>query len=337
MKEIFGQLPSGETAYRYTLSSGSLKATVTDFGATLVNLWVPDKNGVPADVVLGYDTLPEYASDTMFMGAVVGRNANRIADACFVLNNKTYSLPANENGNSLHSGPDFYNLRMWDVEEFSDHHIRLHLFSPNGDQGYPGNAHIYVTYSLEGNALHIQYEAVSDQDTVFNLTNHSFFNLCGQECQEKAYGQILSMPARFFTVTDAKNIPTGECRSVAGTPMDFRKPKPIARDVFADYEPLQLAGGYDHNYEVFCNPCATLSDPESGRTLAISTDCPGIQLYTCNVTCGPGKGGIEYKTRCGIALETQFFPDSVHHPEWAQPFTKAGKRYCSETIYRFTW
>ncbi len=337
MKKIFGQLPTGETAYLYTLSSGLFKATVSDFGATLVNLWVPDKNGVIDDVVLGYDSLEAYAADTMYMGAIVGRNANRIAKASFVLNNKTYRLSDNEGGNNLHSGPDIFNIRMWDVVEFDDSHIRLHLFSPNGDQGYPGNAHIYVTYTLEGDALKISYDAISDQDTVFNLTNHSFFNLCGQEHQEKAYSQILSMPARFFTPSDAKNIPTGECRSVEGTPMDFRKPKPIGRDVFVDYEPLNLANGYDHNFEVFCNPCATLSDPESGRSMAVSTDCPGIQLYTGNFTYGMGKGGVEYKIRCGIALETQFFPDSVHHPEWAQPFTKAGERYRSETVYRFTW
>lgn len=337
MKEIFGQLPSGETAYLYTITSGPLKATVTDLGANLVSLWVPDKNGVPADVVLGYDSPADYAVDDVFLGAPIGRSANRIAGACFIMGGRTWSLAANDNGNNLHSGPDFYHHRMWDVAEHTGNSIRLHLFSPNGDQGFPGNANIYVTYTLDGDTLRISYDAVSDRDTVFNMTNHSYFNLAGHEHQEKAYDQTLCLPARYFTVSNAENIPTGEKRSVAGTPMDFRSPKAIGQDVFADYEPLKLANGYDHNFEVFCNPCATLTDPESGRSLSVSTDCPGIQLYTGNFAKGRGKGGVVYEPRCGICLETQFFPNSVNQSDWVQPFFKAGETYHSETSYRFTW
>jgi len=337
MKKVFGQLPSGETAYLYTITSGPLTAAITDFGGNLVSLWVPDKNGNVADVVLGYDSPADYAADDVFLGAPVGRNANRIGDACFRLVGKNYFLFVNDGKNNLHSGPDYYHQRMWDVAEHTHNSITLHLYSRHGDQGFPGNAHIYMTYALEGSALRISYEATADRDTVFNMTNHSYFNLAGHEHPEKAYDQILSMAARFFTPTDAGSIPTGEQRSVVGTPMDFRKPKAIGKEVFADYEQLKLANGYDHNFEVFCNPCAILSDPESKRTLAISTDCPGIQFYSGNFLKGKGKGGIEYGARSGIALETQYFPNAMNQPGWKQPVVKAGQKYKSTTTYKFTW
>ncbi len=337
MKKVFGQLPGGETAYLYSLTSASLTAQVSDFGATLVSLWVPDRNGVSQDVVLGYDSPADYAADTVFFGATVGRNANRIAHAAFSLNGKSVSLQANEGENNLHSGPDFYHHRLWDVQSYDGNRIVLHLRSPHGDQGFPGSAEITVTYTLLGDTLKIAYDGVCDRDTVFNMTNHSYFNLAGHQNQALAYGQLLSMPARFFTPADAANIPTGELRSVAGTPMDFRQPKPIGQDVFADYAPLRLANGYDQNFEVFCNPCAVLSDPHSGRSMAVFTDCPGIQLYSGNFARGRGKGGVVYEPRCGICLETQFFPDAVHHSEWPQPVFRAGEKYHSETEYRFTW
>ena len=170
---------------------------------------------------------------------------------------------------------------------------------------------------------------------MFNLTNHSYFNLAGHDRTEKAMEQILSMPARFFTPANAESIPTGECRAVAGTPMDFRIPKAIGQDISADYEPLVLQSGYDHNFEVFCNPCAYLSDPGSGRTMAVITDRPGVQLYSANYTDTVGKDGTRYPKRCGVCLETQCFPDSVNHPEWKQPFVRAGEKYHSETKYCF--
>lgn len=336
MKTVFGQLPSGETAYLYTLTSPVLKAQVSDLGATLVSLWVPDRNGVCEDVVLGYDSPAAYADDTVFFGATVGRNANRIAHASFDLGGKRVNLTANEGENSLHSGPNFYHHRLWQVLSHDESHVALRLYSPHGDQGFPGNAELTVTYSLLGDTLKITYDGVCDRDSVFNMTNHTYFNLAGHQNQTLAYDQLLSMPARYFTPADGANIPTGELRSVAGTPMDFRRPKPIGQDVFADYEPLRSAGGYDQNFEIFCNPCAVLTDPHSGRTMAVSTDCPGIQLYSGNFAHGRGKGGVVYEPRCGICLETQFFPDAVHHPDWAQPVFRAGERYHSETEYRFT-
>ena len=202
----------------------------------------------------------------------------------------------------------------------------------------PGNAQITVTYRIDGdNGLHIVYDGICDQDTVFNLTNHSYFNLAGHQHTDKAMDQVLSLPARHFCPDDAESIPTGEKRDVSGTPMDFRAPKAIGRDIGIDYDALNLQGGYDHNFEVFCNPCATLTDPASGRSMSVYTDCPGIQFYSGNFLDDEGKDGIHYGKRSGVALETQFYPDALHHPDWAQPITKAGQRYHSETCYRFSW
>ena len=337
MRKSFGRLPSGEETTLYTISCGRITATVTDYGAHLVNLFVPDKMGQLAVVALGYDDANGYRTGNgAFLGATVGRNANRIAGASFMMGGTRIRLTPNENENNLHSGPQNFHLRMWKLVSHTENSVTLELTSPQGDQGFPGKAVIRVTYRLDTQGgLHIIYDATCDRDTVFNLTNHSYFNLAGQDRPEKAMEQTLCIPGRVFCPDDADNIPTGELRSVEGTPFDFRLPKPIGQNIGDDYEPLHLQGGYDHNFEVFCNPCAYLSDPESGRTMAVYTDCPGIQFYAGNYLNEVGKEGIRYDMRTGVALETQFYPDSVHHPEWAQPFTKAGERYHSETIYRF--
>ncbi len=337
MKEKFGVLPSGEEASLYTISCGFLTAVVTDYGATLVKLMVPDKNGVPADVVLGYDHVDGYRTGSAYLGATVGRNANRIGGAAFELNGRTITLSKNDNGNNLHSGPDGYSYRMWKVLSHTDSSISFTLISPNGDQGFPGEARIRVTYTLQADGLEIVYDASCNQDTVFNMTNHTYFNLAGHDHPEAAMDQVLTLPGRYFNPDDAENIPTGEQRRVDGTPMDFRSPKPIGQDLHADYEPLHLQNGYDHNFEVYTNPCAILSDPESGRTLAISTDCPGIQLYSGNFLDTTGKGGVHYGKNSGVALETQFAPDSLHHPDWPQPVTPAGTVYHSRTFYKLSW
>ncbi len=335
MKKHFGTLPSGENASLYTITAGGLTATVTDYGATLVGLLVPDQDGSLADVVLGFDDPNAYTASTCYLGAIVGRSANRIGGAAFTLNGKTCHLAKNENGNNLHSGPDCYHLRMWTVKSHTETAITLTLHSPDGDQGFPGNAQISVTYSLDGQGgLHIVYDAVCDQDTVFNLTNHAYFNLAGHENGGAAMDQILTIPGRFFNVADSESIPTGELRSVEGTPMDFRTGKPIGRDIAADYEPLHLQGGYDHNWEVYCNPCATVE--YGGRVMEVHTDCPGVQFYAGNFLEAPnGKGGVSYGKRSGICLETQYYPDSINNPQWPQPITRAGEKYHSETVYRF--
>ena len=337
MKKTFGILPTGEEAFLYTISCGKLTATVTDYGATLVSLLVPDKEGNVADVVLGCEDANGYREGTCFLGCVVGRNANRIGGSSFHLGDMTIRIKANEGPNNLHSGPAFFHTRLWSVVLHTKNSITLELISPAGDQCFPGKATIRVTYRLDhSGGLHMIYDAVADRDTVFNLTNHSYFNLAGHEKTGAAMDQLLTIPGRFFNPDDAENIPTGELRKVAGTPMDFRAPKPIGQDIGADYEPLKLQGGYDHNWEVFCNPCAYLRDPASGRSMAVSTDCPGIQFYAGNFLKESGKGGVYYGKRSGVALETQFYPDALHHPEWPQPITKAGEKYHSETVYRFT-
>ena len=337
MKELFGIRADGREAYLYTIEGGGLRAVVCDHGATLVRLYVPDRAGQLADVVLGMDSPGAYDGCTAYHGATVGRNANRICKGMFTMNGVAVKLEVNNGRNNLHGGFSPYGSRLWQVAEHRNNAIRFHLDSPDGDQGFPGNASVDVTYSLEpGGVLKITYDGISDRDTVFNMTNHSYFNLAGHEKPECAMKQELTMPARFFCVDDAENIPTGECRNVAGTPMDFRVPCVIGARIEEDYEPLHLQGGYDHNFEVFANPCAILRDPSSGRSMSISTDCPGIQLYSGNFLADePGKDGVVYGNRGGVALETQFYPDSVNHPEWKQPFFKAGERYQSQTVYRF--
>lgn len=338
MKKPFGIRGDGQQTYLYTISCGALTAEISDHGATLVKLFVPDSKGNLADVVLGFDTPDEYTQSGTFFGTIVGRNANRIKEAKFKLNGREYQLDTNDNDiHNLHSGFAPYKNRIWQVVHHETNAIQLRLESPDGDQGFPGKAVIDVTYSVDNEgALTVAYDAVCNKDTVFNMTNHAYFNLAGHDKPEKAMNQILSMPARIFNVDDALSIPTGELRTVAGTPFDFREPKPIGRDINVAYDALELQGGYDHNFEVFCMPCATLSDPDSGRTMTVFTDCPGVQLYSGNFLNGEiGKGGVSYCRRGGVCLETQFYPDSVNHPEWKQPFTKAGERYHSVTKYRF--
>ena len=337
MKETFGILPSGESASLYTIRGGDITAAVTDYGANLVRLLVPDSSGAAADIVLGYDDCNGYrVTNGACLGAIVGRNANRLGGASFELNGRRFQIPRNERGNNLHSGPDFYFQRMWKVVSHLSNAITLELNSPDGDQGFPGNAVIRVTYSLDNEAgLHVIYDGICDQDTVFNMTNHSYFNLAGHDKTGAAMDQILTMPARFFNPDDAENIPTGELRSVEGSPMDFRTPKAIGRDISQDYDALNLQGGYDHNWEVFRNPCATLYEPNSGRKMEVYTDCPGVQFYSANFLDEKGKDGVHYCRRSGICLETQFYPDSLHHSGWPQPITRAGTPYHSETIYKF--
>ena len=338
MKKSFGFRADGQEVFLYTISEGNLQVQVTDHGATLVSVLVPDKAGNVADVVLGFDDPVSYTECGSFHGAIVGRNSNRVCNASFELNGRTVQLEPNDNGvNNLHSGFSPFKDRLWAVMEHTADKIRLRLESPDGDQGFPGNATIDVTYQVDANgALHVIYDGICDKDTVFNMTNHTYFNMAGHDKPEMAMQQLLTMPARYFNPADELSIPTGELREVAGTPMDFRKPKPIGQDIDADYEPLKLQLGYDHNFEVFANPCAILKDPISGRCMSVSTDCPGMQVYSGNfIQRELGKNGAVYTRRGGIALETQYTPDSVNHPEWKQPFVKAGEHYHSETVLRF--
>ena len=330
MEKTFGKLADGREARLYTVENGRLRAQITDYGASLVSLYV---DGL--DVCLGCDDVRGYEKNGSYLGAVVGRNANRMSGAGFVLNGEQVQLPANEGCNNLHSGPDSWAWRLWELAEHTGNSLTMTIRSPHGDQGFPGNAQVSVTYTIENDGLTISYRAVSDRDTIFNLTNHAYFNLFGQDKPGKAMDQELMLPAAAFCPDDAANIPTGEVRCVEGTPFDFRSFKTIGRDIGMDYEPLHLQGGYDHNFVNSGEVCAVLRNPENGLTMTVTTDLPGVQVYAGNFLDNVGKGGVYYGKRSGVALETQHFPDSVNHPEWVQPFVKAGEVWESVTRYAF--
>ena len=338
----FGVNSKNEKATLYTFENANgMVMEVSDFGATLYALLVPDKDGNPVDVVLGYDSPAEYEgpSGTGF-GATIGRNGNRIGKAQFTLNGKTYELDKNNNGNNLHSGLDYYHYRMWEVKATTDNSITLSLHSPDGDQGYPGALDVDVTYTLtDDNELCIDYNGTVDEDTIVNMTNHSYFNLNGH-----ASGNVLDhelwMDADSFTATDEQLIPTGEIVPVEGTPMDFRVKKTVGRDIENQYEALVFGGGYDHNWclnnQGAFAKVVELSSEISGITMEVYTDLPGVQVYSGNfLKEEKGKQGIVYKHRQGICFETQYYPDAINHENFPSPVVKKGEEYRTRTIYKF--
>lgn len=341
MVSDFGMTSKGEKAKRYTIkNSNGLTAVVTDYGAALVQLLVPDREGTVQDVVLGYDDLRGYEAGDKYFGATVGRVANRIGRASFELNGKTYQLTQNDHQNSLHGGRDYYNQRMWEVEEADDSHVTFLLHSGDGDQGYPGDVDIHVSYALtDENELRIHYRAVPESDTLLNLTNHSYFNLAGHASGTVLEQQVI-IDADAYTRADAESIPTGEIVPVEGTPMDFRVSKPIGQDIEMDYEALILGGGYDHNWVLNGSgyrKVAEMSAEATGIQMEVYTDLPGIQFYTANfLTHEPGKEGAAYDKRAAACFETQYFPDAVHKEHFQGPVVKAGEVYDTVTAYRFT-
>lgn len=346
-KTEFGKLEDGTVVYRYTLTNEQgASASFTDLGGIWLTMVVPDRDGKMADVVLGYDTVQGILTGPGHPGEPVGRNANRIGGAKFTLNGVTYELEKNSGGkHNLHSGPDYYRNRVWEAhveEEDMGTRISFSLFSPDGDQGYPGNADITVSYTLTpDNSLKLDYHMVSDKDTVANFTNHAYFNLAGHD-SGNAMNQKVWIDADAFTVTDRDSIPTGELAPVKGTPMDFTEMKPVARDIEADYEQLKWAGGFDHNWALNhpageVSLCAKAADEASGRVMEVYTDLPGVQFYTANsMATDMGKGKTAYHKRDGYCFETQYFPDSVNKPEFASAFLKAGEEYKTTTIYKFS-
>lgn len=347
-KQSFGTTKKGDKATLYVLeNSKGMKVTVTDYGAAIVNIVVPDKNGKMADVVLGYDDVKGYDENGTYYGSFIGRNGNRIANASVTIQGKKYDLDKNDGKNNLHGGFVGYNNLMYEAECFEEEDmvsVEMSRLSPDMEQGFPGNLDITVTYSLtEENELAIEYLAVSDKDTVVNLTNHSFFNLAGHN-SGTILDQEVWIDADYFTPTDDGLIPTGELRQVEGTPMDFRKSTRVGDRIDADYEPLRQAGGYDHNY-VLNNSgedvelVAQLYDPASGRRMEVYTDLPGMQLYAGNFIDGKavGKGGAVYKKRDGICFETQLFPDACNEKEgFRSSIVKAYEEYETVTIYKFS-
>jgi aldose 1-epimerase len=346
-KHSFGKTKDGKEATLYTLiNKNGMSVSFTDYGANIVNILVPDKNGKLDDVVLGYDNVRGYEINSPGYGSFIGRHANRIGGAVFVLNDKKYELEKNDGENNLHSGFKSYNKFLYEVETFEEEDadsIEFSRLSPDMEQGFPGNLDISVTYTLtDDNELVIEYLAVSDKDTVVNLTNHSYFNLAGHN-SGSVLNQKVILEADKFTPTDAALIPTGELRDVTGTPMDFRTLKALGQDIEADYEPLKLAGGYDHNYVLSTNgsdveKIGEMIDDKSGRKMEVFTNMPGIQLYTGNFISGTeaGKGGCVYQKRDGVCFETQYFPDSCNKSEFPSSILKAGNEYDFVTVFKFS-
>lgn len=339
--ETFGSTSKKEEAVLYTLTNeNGMSASITNYGAALVKLNVPDKEGKLRDVVLGYDDVTGYEKGGGSFGAPVGRNANRIGGAVITIQDKTYELEKNDNGNNLHSGTNYYNKRIWNVGEKTDSKIEFVLHSPDGDQGYPGTLDMHVTYELtEDNELRLIYDAVPDQDTIINMTNHSYFNLDGHD-SGNVLKELVTLDADYFTRADAQSIPTGELVDVTGTPMDFRMPRALGEAIDADYEAVRLGKGYDHNWVLKNNgkfdKVAQAVSEKSGIVMEVWTDLPGMQMYTANFLDNEhGKNGAIYGIRDAVCFETQYFPDAVHHENFASPICKKGMPYHTVTSYKF--
>lgn len=338
----FDENTKGDKAALYTFENANgAVMEVSDFGATLVSLIIPDKDGKLLDVVLGYDNPKQYEGPAgTFFGATVGRNANRIGNAEFTLNGKEYKLDKNNGENNLHSGLDFQSFRVWDVKETTENSITFALSSPDGDQGYPGALYIEVKYTLtEDNAVEIEYYGVPEEDTIINYTNHSYFNLNGHESGDVLAHEIW-VDADAFTRADAASIPTGEITPVEGTPMDFRTAKLIGKEIDADYEATIFGAGYDHNWCLNNNgefaKVAELYSDVSGIRMEVYTDLPGVQVYTGNfINNETGKGGVVYQRRQGVCFETQYYPDAIHHDNFQSPVFKKGEKYITKTVYKF--
>lgn len=342
VKEKFGTMKTGEEICLYTLKNkNGLEAKITNIGAAVVSLMVPDKNGDFADVVLGFDKGEDYFSNPSFLGVTIGPNANRVGGAAFSLNGKEYHLPVNDGSNNLHSDMDGgYHKGLWKAEEDGDS-LKLTIEGKDGDLGFPGNKKVTMIYTLtDDNELKLKYHATSDMDTLLNLTNHTYFNLAGHD-SGSIEGQFLRLRASNFTPVLPGAIPTGEIAPVAGTPLDFTEMKQIGRDIGADNEQLKLVLGYDHNFVIdgadgTMREAAEAEDAKSGRKMKVFTTLPGMQFYAGNcIAEQEGKGGVHYAPRMGFCLETHYFPDNIHHPNFPQAVFGSGKDYESETIYQF--
>lgn len=339
-------MPDGRTVDLYTLrNSGGMTAQVIPYGCRIVKLLVKDKNGNFGDVVLGYDTMEGYLKPEDVLGAVVGRFANRIAGASFEINGVSYRMTANEGVNSLHSAPGGFQDRLWRVK-CSDNgddapSITFAYRSPDGECGFPGNLDVTVTYTLStDNALIINYKAKTDRETPLSLTNHSFFNIGGDPLRDILSNE-LQINADSITEVGEDLIPTGNLTPVNGTPYDFNRPKTIGQDIRANDRILKKCGGYDHNF-VLKGPAGMkkageVYDQVSGRVMRIFTDLPGVQFYSSNSfdKDAVGKGGARHLVHHSFCFETQYFPDSVHHPNFPYQNLKPGETFDSTTIYKF--
>lgn len=338
----FGTMPDGQMVEEIVLHQGATTCAILTYGGALRSLVVLNREGKPVDVVLGFDRLEDYRKQDKFLGALVGRYANRIGDSRFSLGGKIYTLRANDGKNHLHGGPEGFDKQVWRVERVTNNSLTLVLFSPDGQEGYPGDLEARVTYNLTPGELTLDYRAQSSRDTLCNLTNHAYFNLNGHQ-SGRVEGQFMQIFADSYTPTDGGSIPTGEIARVEGTPMDLRSGVLIGAHVEAPFPQLTLAGGYDHNWvlsqaEEGPALAARAWSEESGTQLEAYTTMPGLQFYSGNYLdgCPTGKGGAPYAKRWGFCLETQFFPDSPHHSNFPSALLKAGEGYHQQTTYRFS-
>jgi len=339
---VYGKMPDGRDVHLYTMTnSNGMRVKLTDYGAITVGVEVPDSDGNLADVTLGYDTLEGWLGSTSYFGATVGRYANRIAKGKFELDGKTYRLATNDGENHLHGGIKGFDKRLWDaemVETDDGAGVKFTRTSPDGEEGYPGNLLVTALYSLSGtNEFKVEFTATTDAPTVVNLAHHTYWNLRGP-ANGDILGHKLMLNADKYTPVDAGLIPTGELVAVAGTPMDFTKPKPIGRDI------AKVEGGYDHNFVLNgyepgkVRLAARVVEPTTGRVMEIRTDQPGIQFYSGNFLDGSitGKGGVKYEKHFGLCLETQHYPDSPNQPDFPSVTLKPGETYRHVMIHTFS-
>ncbi len=341
-KRFFGTI-GNDSVYAYTLNNNKgLKAVITNYGAILLELWTPDRSGNTGDIILGYDSLSGYLQKTNpYFGAIVGRYANRIGHAAFTIDGKSYSITANENGNTLHGGLKGFDKVIWTVEQVNDSMLVLSYLSHDGEEGFPGNLNVKIEYGVtvkNGNTLFINYTALTDKKTPVNLTNHAYFNLSAGKDSTILNEELTIFSKKYTAINDAL-IPTGELPDVRNGPMDFQTRKKIGRDI------SKLKAGYDHNYVIERKSSdtgliktASLYDPSSGRFMLVSTTQPGVQFYTGNFLDGTltGRNGKKIVKYGGLCLETQHFPDSPNQPDFPTTILEPGQTYCELTTYQFS-
>ena len=345
-KDFKGTYNGMPTALYTMTNANGMEVCVTNFGGRIVSIMVPDKDGKMQDVVLGFDKVSDYfpENNQTDFGAAIGRYANRINQGKFTLDGVEYQLPQNNFGHCLHGGPTGWQYQVYECVEADAKHVKLLRVSPDGDNNFPGEVKAYVTYTLtDDNKLDIAYEATTTAPTVINMTNHSYFNLSGDPANHSVVEHLLSLNSTSYTPVDNTYMTTGEIAPIEGTPFDFMHLKPIGQDIDADNEQIRTGNGYDHNWVlntggVISDMAAVLYCPETGITLFVYTDEPGIQVYSGNFLDGTitGKKGIVYKKRSGICLETQKYPDTPNKPEWPSAVLRPGETYHSHTIYAFS-
>lgn len=340
-KDSFGFLPDGREVFSYLLDNGKIYAEILNYGGIVKNLWVPDKNGNRIDVALGFDTFEDYLDNDGYYGALVGRCANRIEKGMFSINGTEYQASINDGENSLHGGVGGFHRHLWEADmlDGDSPSLVLRTVSPDGEDGFPGKLDVAVTYTLKENGLAIRYEAISDKDTVANLTNHSYFNLNGAGVRD-IKNMDLQMNCAYYTPVTKECVTTGEILSVKDTAFDFTKKRNIGEAMAEKHPQTQPFNGFDHNFVIDgrgFRKAAELSSKETGISMEIFTDMPGIQLYTGNsITEGRRyKDNRFYKVHDGLCMETQFFPNAVNFAHFPSPILRAGEKYESVTEYRF--